>query len=127
MNAPTVDEILVKMLDDSETDSPEWLRVCNALAELDKLKMHAESIETQLQFVQEAFTLKQVALADMLLFPEYFKELWEKHTGDSDEALYMCMMYKGKWKSSMFHMLSEYAPADGNLETFAKVIKDILA
>lgn len=76
----------------------------------------------------QSFTLHQLLMAETLLFPADFKELWEKHTGNEAEAAYMTMLFKRQHKSRLLYMLSDYSSANREmLQVFTNIINDILS
>lgn len=77
--------------------------------------------------MNNSFTLSELLLAEMLIFPDTLEKLWTKHTGDAGEAQYMMFMLKTKYKFKFLSMVQEYAPANKDiLEVFTKIINDVL-
>jgi len=74
-----------------------------------------------------SFTLSELLLAEILIFPADLERLWTKHTGDAGEAQYMQFMLKTKYKGKFLSMVQEYSPANKKiLETFTKILNDVL-
>ena len=77
--------------------------------------------------MNESFTLSELLLAEMLIFPADLQRLWTKHTDDAGEAQYMCFMLKTKYKGKFLSMVQEYAPANKDiLVVFTKILNDVL-
>ena len=77
--------------------------------------------------MNKSFTLSELLLAEMMIFPADLERLWTKHTGDAGEAQHMMFMLKTKYKFKFLSMLQEYAPANEDvLDTFTKILNDVL-
>ena len=77
--------------------------------------------------MNNTFTLSELLLAEMLIFPADLERLWTKYTNDAGEAQYMMFMLKTKYKGKFLSMVQEYAPANKDvLDTFTKILNDVL-
>lgn len=75
----------------------------------------------------EAFTLKQLALASMMISQERLREIWQKHTGDYDQAWSIAYWFKNEKGGNLFSALDSYGPGHDYLPIWSKVIADIVA
>ena len=77
--------------------------------------------------MNNTFTLSELLLAEMLIFPADLERMWTKHTSDAGEAQYMMFMLKSKYKGKFLSMVQEYAPANKEvLDVFTKILNDVL-